>query len=538
MHNSIPIKRALISVSDKTGIVELATYLLENGCEIISTGGSQKVLEAAGLTVTDIQTVTGNPEAFGGRMKTISFQIESALLYDRKKDQAEAEELNIKSIDLVICNLYPFKKVLKADGSFDQLIENIDIGGPTMIRAAAKNFKYVSVLTDPSDYADCIEHLKENEGSTKDKRQYWMTKAFNHTADYDALIAQTMDQYSDRLSYRLSFKNGIPLRYGENNHQSAKFYKSNAVEYSLADLEFLHGKVLSFNNILDVDAAVNCLWQSNAASCAVIKHSNPCGFASSNSLDRALALAWAGDPISAFGSIIAFNQKVDLKTVEFFQLKHSDRSKRKFIEVIIAPNYDSDALVYLQSHKNLRILKIDLEKLIHQKDIRYLSGSLLVQDANNSLYKKLESVSNRDFNVDQNKDLVEFGLHIIRQIKSNGIAIIRRHGSGIQLLGMGAGQPNRLIATQLAIQKSRENLRNEFKGDSNDFEQFLMHQFAEVILVSDAFFPFPDNIEIAGQAGIKHIVQPGGSIKDKEVINACNAQNIAMLFTGLRHFKH
>ncbi len=531
------IKRALLSVSDKTGIVELANSLIENGCEIISTGGTKRKLEEAGITVTDISKVTGNPEAFGGRMKTISFQIESALLFDREKDKQEANSLNIDEIDLVVCNLYPFKKVLESGGNFEELIENIDIGGPTMLRAAAKNFKYVTVITNPSDYDELQKQMKENDGKISyDYRKQMMVKAFNHTADYDSLIAQTMDKEIGQSSLRLSFKEGYDLRYGENSHQQAKFYKEQDSNGGLFGLKFLHGKALSFNNILDINGAIESISSCDKVACAVVKHSNPCGLAEGFDQKQVLELAWAGDPISAFGSIIAFNTKLELETVKFFNLDHENRAERKFIEVVIAPEISEEALDYLKTHKNLRVLEFDHSKLKNFKDIRYLNGSLLVQDKDLKLFDKIDLPTKTKIDLEQDQKLIEFGLKSIQNIKSNSISIVRKKDNSLQLLGMGAGQPNRLIASKMAIEKCKENLAKEYKGD--DFPAYQKEELANCILISDAFFPFPDNVVLAAKHGITKIIQPGGSIKDQTVIDACDQNDIAMAFTGIRHFKH
>ncbi|WMX15445.1 bifunctional phosphoribosylaminoimidazolecarboxamide formyltransferase/IMP cyclohydrolase [Aureispira sp. CCB-E] len=535
----IPIKRALISVSDKTGIVELAQSLADAGCEIISTGGTQRKLEEAGITTTEISTVTGNPEAFGGRMKTISFNIESALLFDREKDAEEAAALNIEPIDLVVCNLYPFQEVLKKGADFETLIENIDIGGPTMIRAAAKNFKYVATVTQPSDYTELMVQLKSHKGAlTYDFRKKLMTKAFNHTADYDALIATTMDKEIGVNSLRLGFEEGIDLRYGENSHQAARFYKEKNADNSLYDLNVLHGKALSFNNILDINGAIEAIKESTRPACSVIKHSNPCGLCEGDDQAELLQLAWAGDPISAFGSIIAFNKKVTFETVQFFELNNEDKSKRKFVEVVIAPAFTPEALVYLQQHKNLRIIEFDAASLTGHMDLRYMNGSLLAQDTDNELHNKLDVVTEAPVDMEVEQPLIEFGLRAIKTIKSNSIAIVRFKNGYAQLLGMGAGQPNRLIATKLSIEKSRENLRNEYTGAAEDFEAYVAEELANAWLISDAFFPFADNVEIAAAAGIRKIVQPGGSIRDKSVIATCNDLGVSMVFTGIRHFKH
>lgn len=318
----IKIKLALLSVSDKTGIVDLAKSLKEMNCEIISTGGTMKVLEEAGIEVIEISKVTGNPEAFGGRMKTISFNIESALLFDREKDAEEAVKLGIEPIDLVVCNLYPFSKVKTSGADFEALIENIDIGGPTMVRASAKNFKYVATLTDVNDYAKIISELKENEGAISQETRFeLMRKAFNHTADYDALIATTMDEKADERSIRLHFSGGKKLRYGENSHQEGYFYREAGKTNSLYDMRVLHGKEISYNNLNDIQGAIDSIKDLNRFAVGVIKHSNPCGLSEAGDQLTALKHSWAGDPVSAFGSIIAFNKPVELKTVEFFEPK-------------------------------------------------------------------------------------------------------------------------------------------------------------------------------------------------------------------------
>ena len=533
------IKKALLSVSDKTGIVELAKKLKQYNVEIISTGGTKKTLQDAGIKVTDISDVTKNPEAFGGRMKTISFNIESALLYDREKDTEEAISLNIEPIDLVVCNLYPFEKVLKQGADFETLIENIDIGGPTMIRAAAKNFKYVNVLTDVADYEMFTAEIKETKGSTTyEFRKLLMTKAFNHTADYDALIAQTMDAQIDKRSLRLAFEKGNPLRYGENSHQSANIYKLKGAENTFHDMTILHGKELSYNNILDISGAVNSVKDLKDVACSVVKHSNPCGLAQGNNQRKVLEVAWQGDPISAFGSIIAFNTTLNKETVEFFKLTNEDKSKRKFIEVIIAPKIEKEALEYLQNHKNLRVIEYDANKLPKTKDLRFINGVLLSQDIDNKLYNKLENVTETEFDTDKNKEIIEFGLNAIKNIKSNAIAIVREKDGNFHLMGMGAGQPNRLIATELSLSKAKDFIKQDFSGNESEFDEFYKKEIKDAFLISDAFFPFADNVELAAEQGIKNIIQPGGSIRDKSVIGTCNRLGVSMVFTGIRHFKH
>ena len=541
---NIKIKRALISVSIKTGIVELAKILQGFNCEIISTGGTKKVLEETGIEVTEISKVTGNPESFGGRMKTISFNIESALLFDREKDKQEAKKLNIKPIDMVICNLYPFERVKESGADFSALIENIDIGGPTMVRASAKNFKYVATITDASDYDVIIKELQENDGSLSFETRFrLMRKAFNYTADYDALISTTMDEQAGGRSLRLAFTDGKKLRYGENSHQDGFFFKEVGADYSLFDMKVLHGKELSYNNIGDIQSAVDSVKNLKRFGCAVIKHNNPCGLAEGDNQRKVFEDAWAGDPISAFGSIIAFNKPVDLKTVEFLNLNNENKMLRKFVEVVIAPKYSDKALEYLQFHKNLRVIEFDPQNSKQKFEVKYLSGSLLLQDCDNKLYEKMENVTEKKIDIDLKKDLIEFGIKAMRQVKSNSIIIVRElSDKTYQLLGMGAGQPNRLVSTKLAIDKARENLTNEYEASNSaghgKLENYFKEELGKAVLVSDAFFPFADNVELAAEAGIKTIIQPGGSIRDKKVINKCNELGIAMVFTGIRHFKH
>ncbi len=533
----IKLKRALISVSDKTGIVDFAAALERHGCEIISTEGTKKVLEEAGIAVTDISNVTGNPEAFGGRMKTISFQIESALLFDREKDAIEASELGIKPIDMVVCNLYPFAKVRAQGADLPVLIENIDIGGPTMLRAAAKNYKYVATVVDPEDYPALLQELAEQEGTLSEATRFsLMRKAFNHTADYDALIATTMDEQAGELSVRFAFDQAKKLRYGENAHQEGYFLRQRGVADSYFDIKVLHGKALSYNNMFDMYGAIESIRDMRQHACAVIKHANPCGLSVGDDQRSVLEYAWAGDPVSAFGSVIAFNTTVGRGTVEFFCLNAEDRSKRKFIEIIVAPAFTDDALEYLYLHKNLRVVEYDPHRLTPSKDMKFLHNTLLYQNSDLEIKGKVEYVTRIKPDIDA--ELLDFGLKIVRQLKSNAICAVRKLDNGYcQLLGMGCGQPNRLNSTELTIKRCRENLKNEFDG-RGDIKTHIKKKMGELILVSDAFFPFPDNIDIAHKAGIMTIVQPGGSMRDKSVIDKADELEIGMMFTGMRHFKH
>ena len=528
MIDNIKIQRALVSVSDKSNVIPLVQALHAIGCEIISTGGTAKAIQEQNIPVTEITKVTGNPEAFGGRMKTISFQVESAILFNREKDADEAKHLNIAPIDLVVCNLYPFEKYLNQNADIDTLIENIDIGGPTMIRSAAKNYCYVTVLTDPDDYHAVIEELQASNGSISfATRKRLMAVAFNRTADYDAMIAQAMDKYNEKESLRLSFSQGKHLRYGENSHQPATLYRETSSKTSLYDIQVENGIEISFNNMLDINAAIEAAMGLSQQGCAVIKHNNPCGLAQGESQKKALELAWNGDNVSAFGGIVAFNCEVLFETVQFFDYDAVDKQKRKFIEVIAAPSYEPKVMEYLKQQKNLRIITFNPEFLKTDKDLRYINGALLKQSKDDVLFNKLEIVTQATIDIEAKKNLLAFGLHAVRQVKSNAIVIARETEGYLQLLGIGAGQPNRVNSTNLALKRALANVEAEGQKELGD-----------VILFSDAFFPFPDNVEIANEYNIKTIVQPGGSIRDKSVIEKCNECNICMILTGARHFKH
>jgi len=537
--DSVKINRVLISVSDKSGISGFAAFLAQSGCEIISTGGTRKELEAAGLRVTEISEVTGNPEAFGGRMKTISFQIESALLFDREKDDVEAAALGIAPIDMVICNLYPFESVKQKGADFNTLIENIDIGGPTMIRAAAKNFKYVAVLTDPADYPALQAEMSGSSGCLSyNTRIRLMRKAFNRTADYDAAIASAFDETAGQLSLRLSFDRAQSLRYGENSHQQAFFLRRRNAAHSFADLEILGGKEVSYNNLVDLYSALEAVKDLEDSACAIIKHNNPCGLASGSDQKILFEKAWAGDPVSAFGSVIAFNREVGAETTRFLELAHENKSLRKFVEVIAAPSFSDKALSELRQNSNLRIIRFDPALLRRQEnEIKILFGSALLQSVDDRLYEKIEYVSEARVTVPEK--LLSFGLNAVRQIKSNAIAIVRETDDGyLQMLGMGSGQPNRVNSVQLALSRARANLELNFSGPAGIKEDWIREELGKTLLVSDAFFPFADNIELAHQSGIRLIQEPGGSIRDKSVIEKCNEYGITLIFTGTRHFKH
>jgi phosphoribosylaminoimidazolecarboxamide formyltransferase/IMP cyclohydrolase len=528
MSNDFAIKRALLSVSDKSGIVDLAKVLIESKIEIISSGGTAKVLTEAGIPVTPVENVTGNPEAFGGRMKTLSFQISSALLYrrDSPKDIEQAKELEIEAIDLVVCNLYPFGEVVKNKGSFEELVENIDIGGPTMVRASAKNHKSVATLTSPLQYASFCKELKES-GVTHITRKRLALEAFSHTAAYDVLISQVLESEitGKCTSYfgQTMGPHSQAVRYGENPHQAGfVLVDPKKTIKTLANSTPLQGKALSYNNYLDADAAWRCnsdlVSASQKKKCVtIIKHSNPCGAACSDSLSKALELAWAGDPISSFGSIIAFSDEVDETVANFFG--------SKFVEVLIAPSFSEAAKEIFSKKKNLRLIELAPGAANHEENelmIRTINGGHIVQHEDHGQEEQFNIVSG-DQSLFDNKSLVEFGLKVTKHLNSNAIALVSLVDGSPCLLGAGMGNPNRLVSLDQAVEKAREN------GHDN---------LSQAILISDAFFPFRDNIDKANGFGIKAIIQPGGSIKDSEVISACEEFGISMMLTGMRHFRH
>ena len=353
------------------------------------------------------------------------------------------------------------------------------------------------------------------------------------------MIATAMDQLDGERSLRLAFTGGKELRYGENSHQKAFYYREkDAGANSLYDMKVLHGKELSFNNILDIHGAIESVRRLSNSGCAIIKHSNPCGLTEGDDQREIFEAAWAADPVSAFGSIIAFNRPLERRAAEFLLLDAEDRSLRKFVEVIIAPQIPADTLAYLQKHKNLRVIEYDTASAPCPKDLRYLNGSLLAQDADLELASKMEAITENKPEVDLLRPLIEFGLKAVSNIKSNSILVVREKDGVRQMLGMGAGQPNRLNSTKLALERARETLKAEYKGDLGKAESYIQREIGKSVMVSDAFFPFPDNVEVAAMYGVKTIVQPGGSMRDDLVIEACNKFGVAMIFTGLRHFKH
>lgn len=530
--NLVSVKRALVSVSDKTDLVPLIRVLISHNCEIVASGGTANHLREAGINVKDVSKITGNSEAFGGRMKTISYEIASGILFDRHRDAEEAQKLNTIPIDMVISNLYPFESVLAKGTTHDELIENIDIGGPTLVRASAKNYRWVSVLTSPSQYKSVIDEINSNAGAlTLQTRAQLMRDAFNHTADYDAAIAVAMDATADIESRRMAFYLDRHLEYGENPHQKASIFKSRSGKSF--PMTVVQGRKLSWNNIQDIEAAVAAVSDIARPGCAVVKHTIPCGLSSGHSLDSALRLAWESDPVSAFGSVLAFNRDVtakDLDHLAFFE----EPARRKFVDVIAAPSFSKDALDLLSKSKKLRVVRADFHALQQKKEQRILAGSLMEQDVDCTAATKWENVTSKHF-PDAERHLAEFGITVSKHVKSNAIAIVRDAGGGCcQILGIGAGQPNRVTSTRLAIEKARENLSRECGGNQDRISAIL----ASSIVVSDAFFPFPDSIDLLAEAGFRHIIQPGGSIRDADVIARAEALGLSMIITGTRHFRH
>jgi len=512
-------KRALISVSDKTGVIEFAKGLNQLGYEIISTGGTAKAIGDAGIKVINVSDITGFPECLDGRVKTLHPKIHAGILAMRSNPEhmKQIKELGVETIDIVAINLYPFKQtILKGDVELEEAIENIDIGGPTMIRAAAKNYQDVAVIVDPADYTIVLNELKEKEEvslKTKFKLAY---KVFEHTSHYDTLISKYLrEQIGEELfpqTLSLTFEKAQDMRYGENPHQQAVFYKEVGRNAGcLTSAKQLHGKELSYNNINDTNGALDLLKEFEEPTVVAVKHANPCGVGSAENIYDAYIKAYEADPVSIFGGIIAANRQIDAKTAE--------QINKIFVEIVIAPSYTQEAVNILTQKKNIRVLEL---KDISEKhpmgtfDMKKVAGGLLVQEINNQLLNmdELKYVTERKPTEQEMKDLI-FAWKVVKHTKSNGIALAKNNMS----VGIGPGQTNRITAANLAIQYAGDKAKGAVMG-------------------SDAFFPFPDCVEAAAAAGITAIIQPGGSIKDQQSIDACNKHGIAMVFTGMRHFKH
>lgn len=513
INGSDSVKRALISVYDKEGIVEFAKQLELLGWEIISTGGSFKLLKEAGIKAIEVYDVTGFPEILDGRVKTLNPMIHGGILYKREneKHKKTVREMGIDSIDMVVNNLYPFEEMLKKRASQDDMIENIDIGGPSMIRAAAKNYRDVIVVTDVQDYKEIIGRLKMKSMDLNFRRNL-AKKAFNYTAYYDSLIAGYFnnldeDDFPERLT--LTFKKKSLLRYGENPHQKAAFYEElHDTKGSLSSSKQLHGKALSFNNINDANGALKILKEFDEPTIVGVKHANPSGIGSSHTIAEAFEKMYACDKESIFGGIIASNREIGLEIAE--------RISEIFIEVVLAPSFSKEAIELLSKKKNIRLIEIEnIDKNKYDElDMKKTIGGLLLQERDEMLFKDYKIVSQRAPSKEELEDLL-FAFKCVKHINSNGVVIVKDRAT----LGFGLGEVNRFWASQKAIERSGADV-------------------AGSILASDGFFPFKDSIEVLGKAGVKAIIQPGGSIKDEEVIAEADKHGIAMIFTKMRHFKH
>ena len=504
-------KRALISVSDKTNIVEFAKGLEKHGFEVISTGGTYTHLKNNGVSCISIEDVTHFPEILEGRVKTLHPKIHGGLLSKRGNElhNKHVAENNIEYIDLVCVNLYPFEATVKKEGvSEEEIIENIDIGGPSMLRSAAKNFNDVAVVTDINDYAKILEELEQG-GISYETRRALAIKVFNTTASYDAAIANYFNKKDNLIPEKLtlSYKLQDSLRYGENPHQKAYHYvQDNNESYALQNAVQLHGKEMSYNNIQDASAALDILSEFDETTCVAVKHMNPCGVATGSSVFEAYSRAYEADPVSIFGGIVAVNGKVDKETAE--------KMHSIFLEIILATDYDDEALEILTKKKNLRIYKLSEKNNNHEQQIKSVRGGILVQDFNDKLADEYESVTEKKVDESQQRD-IEFGLKVVKHVKSNAIVVVKDG----QTLGIGAGQMNRVGSCKIALEQAGEKARG-------------------AVLASDAFFPMRDSADIAADYGIAAIVQPGGSIRDQESIDACNEKGVAMVFSKIRHFKH
>jgi phosphoribosylaminoimidazolecarboxamide formyltransferase / IMP cyclohydrolase len=509
-------KRALISVSNKEGIVSFAKQLAELGVEIISTGGTKKALEEHGVPVISISDVTGFPEILDGRVKTLHPMIHGGLLAIRedKNHRSQLEEHQIKPIDLVVVNLYPFQQTIaKSDVTFAEAIENIDIGGPTMLRAAAKNHQYVTVVVDPADYETVLQELKENGAVSKGTNLRLAAKVFRHTAAYDAMIAEYLtntvgEEHPESLT--ITFEKKQDLRYGENPHQSAAFYKKPlGSSFSIAAAKQLHGKELSYNNINDANAALQIVKEFTEPAAVAVKHMNPCGVGVGTSVYEAFTRAYEADPTSIFGGIIAVNREVDKDTA----LKMHEI----FLEIIIAPSFSTEAIEILTQKKNIRLLTIDFEAEKKKETfVVSVKGGLLVQDEDvYTLDDAHITIPTKREPTEKEWEDLKLAWKVVKHVKSNAI-VLAKDGMTI---GVGAGQMNRVGAAKIAIEQAGEKAQGS-------------------ALASDAFFPMDDTVEAAAKAGVTAIIQPGGSIRDEDSIKKADEYGIAMVFTGVRHFKH
>ena len=515
------ITRALVSVSDKAGVVEFARALLTQGVQILSTGGTAQLLKLNGIVVTEVADYTGFPEMMEGRGKTLHPKIHGAILARRDKADhvASMRSHGIEPIDMVVVNLYPFAKTVARPGcTMGEAIENIDIGGPALVRAAAKNHEFVAVVTDPADYGPVIEKMKAGRGALDGATRFALAaKAFSHTAEYDGMISNWLTareasgkarDFPDRLNVQVRLAQA--LRYGENPHQQAAFYvERDPPAGALARFAQVQGKELSYNNIADADAAWECCRSFEVPACVIVKHANPCGVAIANSPLEAYANAFRTDPTSAFGGIIAFNREVDGEAAAAVA--------RQFVEVVIAPAYAPEALRVFAAKQNVRLLAIEAGGEPNRYDMKRVGGGLLVQTADGFDVSYLKTVTRRAPTDEELNDLV-FAFRVAKFVKSNAIVFCK---DGMTL-GVGAGQMSRVDSTRIAAIKAK-NAGLALRGS---------------VAASDAFFPFRDGLDVVAQAGARAVIQPGGSVRDAEVISAANEHGIAMVFTGMRHFRH
>ncbi|ALS30000.1 phosphoribosylaminoimidazolecarboxamide formyltransferase [Paenibacillus sp. 32O-W] len=512
-------RRALISVSDKTGIIDFARELAGLGVEIISTGGTASLLEREGIPVIGISDVTGFPEILDGRVKTLHPAVHSGLLAirDNEEHRRTMEKLGLGYIDFVIVNLYPFQQTIaKPDVGYEEAVENIDIGGPTMLRSAAKNHAFVTVVVDAADYAGVLQEIKEGGDTTLETRKRLAAKVFRHTAAYDALIGDYLSQQAgEQLPERftVTYEKIQDLRYGENPHQRAAFYrKPLAGKGDLTTAEQLHGKELSYNNINDANAALAIVKEFDEPAVAAVKHMNPCGVGIGTTVAEAYRKAYESDPTSIFGGIVAANRTVDAETAGMLS--------ELFLEIVLAPDFTPEALGILTRKKNIRLLKLgEWSRAAERKPewlVTSVAGGMLVQESDvlSVEASELKVVTDRQPTEEELKQLL-FGWKVVKHVKSNAIVLAK----GNMTIGVGAGQMNRVGAARIAVEQAGDKARG-------------------AVLASDAFFPMGDTVELAAKAGITAIIQPGGSIRDEESIAAANANGIAMVFTGVRHFKH
>jgi phosphoribosylaminoimidazolecarboxamide formyltransferase/IMP cyclohydrolase len=517
------MKRALVSVTDKTGVVEFCKGLESLGYEIVSTGGTKKVLIAGGVKAIDISDVTGFPEILDGRVKTLHPMVHGGLLAVRDKEShvAQVKEHNIEYIDLVCVNLYAFKKTIESGASFDAAVENIDIGGPSMLRSAAKNHKFVTVVSDINDYDLVLNEIKEFGDTTYETRLKLAAKVYTLTAEYDTMIAKYMREKAG-LNEKLFIEADLvqSLRYGENPHQNAKFYATDKnLSYSLANAKQIQGKELSYNNIQDANAALNIVREfGNTPFAMGLKHMNPCGAAVGKDLKEAWLKAYESDPVSIFGGIVATNQVIDEEAANLIKFDHGEKGKSIFLEVILAPGYTEGALKAFAKRPDLRIIEFKLGDYPKQSQYVTVNGGILVQDQDVETKTITEdmTVTNVKPTKEQLADM-DFGWKIVKHVKSNAIVVVKNGTT----CGVGAGQMNRVGAAKIAIEEA--HLRGVKDG---------------LVLASDAFFPFADTLEYGIANGVVAVVQPGGSKKDQDSIDLANEKKVPMAFTGMRHFKH